>query len=161
MTAKHNIDEIPVLNKVALSEDGQFLYFIPSVAILGLFDDGQILLIEQYRPVVDKNTVELPGGKIEEGEDIILAARRELLEESGYSAESFELIFSLDMDLSASRHITHVVWAKLRDHIGHEEKTRVIILELDQAIEMIVQGEITHAPTVAALLWLNGKSDRV
>ena len=154
MDSNHSFDKIPVFKKVALSEDGEYLQFIPSVAILGIPDDGRVLLIEQYRGVVQKNTIELPGGKIEAGEDIFQAAQRELLEEAGYTAGEYELIVSLDMDLSASRHVTHLVWAKLKEYHGHKENTRQLLVDLDQALDMFKNGLITHAPTVVALLWM-------
>jgi ADP-ribose pyrophosphatase len=63
----------------------------PVVCIAGLTDDGQVLLIEQYRTPVDARVIELPAGLAgdepgSESEPLLEAARRELLEETGYEA---------------------------------------------------------------------------
>ncbi len=65
------------------------------VAIVAVTDSGKLLLIEQYRPPVDKNVIELPAGlagdsRENAGEALENAARRELLEETGYAAREME-----------------------------------------------------------------------
>ena len=68
------------------------------VCIVALTDDGKLLLVEQYRPPVAARVVELPAGLVgdvpgEEGEALEAAARRELLEETGYRAARMERLF--------------------------------------------------------------------
>lgn len=58
-----------------------------SVAVLALTLDGMVVLARQYRPGPDAILDELPGGFVEEGEDVLIAAARELLEETGYGGE--------------------------------------------------------------------------
>src|SRR5437588_9174907 len=71
------------------------------VAIVAVTDDGRMILVEQFRPAVGKNVIELPAGlagddhgaqNMSNGEELIDAARRELLEETGYEAQSMELL---------------------------------------------------------------------
>ncbi|MGA8367341.1 MAG: NUDIX hydrolase, partial [Candidatus Acidiferrales bacterium] len=57
------------------------------VVVLAATAEGPLLLVRQYRPAVGKETLELPGGHVEDGESPEAAARRELAEETGYEAE--------------------------------------------------------------------------
>jgi len=59
----------------------------PTVVIVPVTDDGALLLIRQYRHPVGASLLSLPAGAIDTGEDAAAAARRELLEETGYAAE--------------------------------------------------------------------------
>jgi len=68
------------------------------VGIIPVKDDGKLVLIQQYRPAVDKQVIELPAGLAgdvpgQEDEDMEIAARRELLEETGYEAQKMEYVF--------------------------------------------------------------------
>jgi ADP-ribose pyrophosphatase len=56
------------------------------VALVAITEDGQVILARQYRPGPGRVLLELPGGMVEDGEDVLAAARRELLEETGYAA---------------------------------------------------------------------------
>lgn len=69
------------------------------VVIVSLTAENRVILVEQFRPPVDRRVIELPAGLAgdvagEEDEDLIEAARRELLEEAGYAAESFTKLFA-------------------------------------------------------------------
>ena len=65
------------------------------VALIAITDDGKLLLIEQFRVPFDASVIELPAGLAGdsgEAEDLLTAARRELLEETGYAADHFEIV---------------------------------------------------------------------
>src|SRR5262245_8971538 len=75
--------------------DGRFVSLdavrVPAVAyIVPLLDDGRVVLIRQYRPIVGAEIWELPAGTIEPGESPEACARRELVEEAGYEAGRLE-----------------------------------------------------------------------
>jgi len=68
------------------------------VAVVAVTDDRRIVLVEQYRAALDARVIELPAGLAgdrpgAEQEDLAAAARRELLEETGYAAAALELLF--------------------------------------------------------------------
>ena len=58
-----------------------------SVQIFPITDDGRVITVQQFRPGIEMETVELPGGGLEDGEDPMKAAERELLEETGFEGE--------------------------------------------------------------------------
>jgi ADP-ribose pyrophosphatase len=68
------------------------------VSVVAVTQQGRILLVRQFRPAVDRMTLELPSGHVENGETPELAARRELLEETGHVADIFEFLGNLSPD---------------------------------------------------------------
>jgi 8-oxo-dGTP pyrophosphatase MutT (NUDIX family) len=68
------------------------------VAIVATTEAGRLLLVRQFRPAVEMTTLELPSGHVEPGETPIEAARRELLEETGHTAATLELLGELRPD---------------------------------------------------------------
>ena len=62
------------------------------VVIFALKDDGNVLLVKQYRYAVKSVQTELPAGRLEKGEDPLFAAKRELREETGYVAQNWEFL---------------------------------------------------------------------
>jgi ADP-ribose pyrophosphatase len=68
------------------------------VSVVAVTEDGRFLLVRQFRPAVDRMTLELPSGHVEPGETPEQAARKELLEETGYRAETFTLLGNLSPD---------------------------------------------------------------
>lgn len=65
-----------------------------STVVMPVDDQGRVLLVRQYRFPVLKNLWELPAGKIDEGETALQAAKRELLEETGYNAKSWKKLIA-------------------------------------------------------------------
>jgi ADP-ribose pyrophosphatase len=136
-----------------LSVSGGQIHFPESSCALCVKDKA-ILVVLQKRPR-GISSYELPGGKMAQGETPVQAAIRELGEEAGLRAESGELLLTLDLDLSVSVHRTHLVdiLGAFRGEFKGEFPTRW--LPLEEGLRKVYSGEITHAPTVAAILLKN------
>jgi ADP-ribose pyrophosphatase len=80
---------------------------VDGVTVVAL-DDGEVVLVEEYRPRQRRTFLTVPGGAVDAGEDVRRAARRELREESGYEAETVEYVRSYYPDgwVRHRRHVT-------------------------------------------------------
>jgi ADP-ribose pyrophosphatase len=94
-----------VRREVVRLEDGEtvvpdfYLIDAPSYAmVFAITADGQIPLIEQYKHAAGKRIFELPAGYVSPGEDPLMAARRELFEETGYAAPEWKPLGSFIVD---------------------------------------------------------------
>jgi ADP-ribose diphosphatase len=130
---------------------------VPSVAyVLPLLDDGRVVLIRQYRPVVGAEIWELPAGTIEAGESAERCAHRELAEEAGYAAEQLEPLGEAWADPGLTDERIYLFVARdlrpvARD-LDADEHIAVVPVALEEAYRMIDAGEILDGGTLIALL---------
>jgi ADP-ribose pyrophosphatase len=130
----------------------------PGAAIVAVDDAGQVLLVRQHRPAVDADLLELPAGIVDPGEQPIDCARRELEEETGYTAQRLEPLLSFYSSPGFCTEVLHVFVATgLRECLtgpsaDDEEELEVVRLPLAEAIEAILRGELSDAKTVSGLL---------
>jgi len=136
-----------------------------SVVILAVDDSGpepQVLLERQYRHAVQDYMWELPAGRIDEGESELAAAKRELLEETGYTAKSWRRILKFYVSPGFLDEYMAVYFARqLRAGIAQpeaDEKIEQRLFPLSQAVEMALSGKIRDAKTLASVLWLKIQS---
>ena len=137
---------------------------VPAVAyILPLLDDGRVVLIRQYRPLVGAQIWELPAGTIEAGESPEACARRELVEEAGYEAGRLEPLGEALADpgltderifLFVARDLQPVARA-----LDADEHIEVVLTTLAEAYHMADAGEILDAGTLLALFRLRSRAD--
>jgi 8-oxo-dGDP phosphatase len=133
-----------------------------AVGVVALDDVGRVVLIRQYRHPVHQRLWEVPAGLRDvHGEDLLVTARRELAEETDYTAARFDLLVDLQTSPGFSNEVIRMFLARdltpVPDDERHERREEEADLEiawfdLDEAVAMILRGEITNSSTVAALL---------
>ena len=127
-----------------------------AVVILPLLDAQTLVLIRNRRYAVGQILVELPAGTLEKGEDPINCAGRELLEETGYLARRIKPMRSFYSSPGILTEKLYVFMAydlqKQRQDLQDDENIEVFTATLGEAVEMIHQGEIEDAKTIASLL---------
>jgi ADP-ribose pyrophosphatase len=127
-----------------------------AVVILPLLDTQTLLLIRNRRYTVGEVLVELPAGTLEKGEDPMNCAGRELLEETGYLARRLRPLRSFYSSPGILTEKMHLFAAydleQKRPALEEDEDIEVVRATLGEAIEMIHQGEIVDAKTIASLL---------
>lgn len=123
-------------------------------------EDPQILLIRQYRYAADGFVHEIPAGKLDGPEDPLECARRELLEETGCTAERIERLTTIYTTPGFTDERIHLFMAVGLSHgeTAHEEHEFISFerMTLSRALELIEQGEIVDAKTVCGLLFAAG-----
>ena len=128
-------------------------------AIVALFDDGKLLLERQFRYPHRRDFIEIPAGKLEPGEPHLQTAKRELLEETGYTAAEWTPLCVIHTAIGYTDEAIDLFLAKkLRKQerkLDHGEFLEVLKVGFGEALEMVRDGRITDAKTVAALLWVD------
>jgi 8-oxo-dGTP pyrophosphatase MutT (NUDIX family) len=130
-------------------------------AVVPVTERGRVVLVQQYRQPVGGATLELPGGGVELEEDPREAARKELLEETGYRAESLEHLTSVHTSPGRSTEVCHLFLCRaVPDERGPRpeptEFLRAVEMPLEEALAKARGGEITASTTVLGLLWAFG-----
>lgn len=127
-----------------------------AVVILGLRDDGKILLIRNRRYSIDQTLLELPAGTLEKGEDPINCAGRELLEETGYLAGRLVPMgsFYTSPGILSEKMYAFVAYdlSPQQADLDEGEEIELAPTTLQDAIDLIRQGEIRDGKTIATLL---------
>ena len=147
-----------------LLPDGQeavreYLTHPGAVAILAILDDGRVLLERQYRYPIAKACIEIPAGKLEIGEDHLLCAKRELEEETGYTAKKWSYIRRIHPVISYSTELIDIYLAEDlvpgKSKLDDEEFLDVFAAPLEQLITWVEEGEITDVKTTISAYWLD------
>jgi len=117
-----------------------------------------VLLERQYRHAAESYLWELPAGRIDKGEKALAAAKRELLEETGYTASRWKKILKFYASPGFVAEPMTVFWARgLQAGPAQPEADEVIqqhLVPLSKAVRMIMRGTIRDAKTISSVLWL-------
>jgi ADP-ribose pyrophosphatase len=126
-----------------------------STGIIPIDEEGNVVMIRQYRPVVDKYLLEIPAGTMEPGESAIDCARRELEEETGLQAQTFTELMGVHILPSYSDEKIHIFLAcqltRTHKHPDPDEIIETETYSLASLLKMIRSGRITDALTILSI----------
>jgi 8-oxo-dGTP pyrophosphatase MutT (NUDIX family) len=134
--------------------------------VLALTPKREVVLIRQYRHGVQKIIWEFPGGIVEDGEDSLAGAKRELLEETGYSATS---LIEVGQIYPNPANQTNTLFCYLAldaekiqgQHLDEAEEIEVHLVPLEEVIAMAKRGELSSAMQVAVLFRVLAHMERI
>ena len=148
-----NVDTVKLPNGVTI--DLETIRHPGAAAVVPMKDDGTVVLIRQFRHAVGGFIYEIPAGKLSPGEDPLHCAARELEEEVGYRAASFELLSSIFTAPGFADEVIHVYKAtgliKGRQQLDQDEVLEIVEMPLTAAMERIVDGTIRDGKTIVGL----------
>ena len=133
-----------------------FIHHDGAAAVLPVTDDGKILMVRQYRNALDRQTLEIPAGKLDApNEPKIECAFRELEEETGFKTENMEYLMSVNTTVAFCDEAIDIFVARnlipSHQHLDEDEVIDVESWELKDLLELIYKGKMTDAKTVAAI----------
>lgn len=126
------------------------------VCVVPVTDEGEILLVKQFRYPFRTVTREVPAGKLEKGESHAECGRRELLEETGYTCEEYIYLGEMLPTPAYNTEITHIYLAKgltfSRQQPDEDEFIDVERIPLEEAVRQVMDGTIRDGKTQIAIL---------
>lgn len=127
-----------------------------AVGVVAIDDSGRICLVRQHRYPTGKDLLEIPAGKLSPGEDPLECANRELEEETGLIAESWDKIYSYYTTPGFTDEIMHVYLATGLQageaSPDEDEFLEVVMVTMEEAWDMMAKGEIQDGKTLIGLL---------
>jgi ADP-ribose pyrophosphatase len=133
-----------------------------SVVVLAVDENAKeprVLLEKQYRHAAGRFLLELPAGRIDVGESELTAAKRELLEETGYAARSWKRVLHFWASPGFVAEVMSIYLARgLKAGAAQPEDDEVIeiqLVPLEKAVSMVLKATIQDAKTIAGILWLD------
>ncbi|WP_258192244.1 NUDIX domain-containing protein [Nitrosospira multiformis] len=128
-----------------------------AVVIIPLLDNGELVLERQFRYPLHRDFYELPAGKIDSGEEPLVCAQRELLEETGYTAKSWRYLTTLHPCIGYSNEkLIYYLAQELTfegANLDDGEYLEIFTLPPAEALEWVKEGKITDNKSVSGLFW--------
>ena len=138
-----------------VTTDLEFVEHPGAAAIVPMLTESKLLLLKQYRHALKDYIWEIPAGTLDSQESVLNCAKRELIEETGYSADQWQKLSEITPVPGYSDERIHIFLARelqpARQHLDKDEIIDVHQIELSRVLEMIRQGEIQDAKSIAGL----------
>ena len=129
---------------------------VPCCGTLAVSDDDQVALVNQWRYVHGRMSLEIPAGGSEPGETLLETATRELAEETGLAAGNWTSLGSIDTNNGSTIGISHMFLARnlspTAQNLQGDEQVELVWMPFADALGLAMSGEITDAVSVAAIL---------
>ena len=129
-----------------------------AVCIVPILDNGNILLIRQFRYGPREEFIEIPAGKIDKNEDPLKCGLRELEEETGYKSNKLTFLTNIHPAIGFSN---EKMWMYLAEELelskkklDEDEFLELLPTPLNQAIEWVFSGKITDVKTIIGIMWM-------
>ncbi|MGX1640560.1 NUDIX hydrolase [Sphingobacterium sp. NPDC055431] len=141
-----------------IKEEYYVLEYPTWVNMVALTEDNQVIFVKQYRHGAGKIMVELPAGVVEDNEDPEIAARRELLEETGYAFDDISYVCELFANPATSGNITYTYLLtggrKVQEQdLDPSEDIEVVLMDLKEAKQFLFDNKIGQALHSSALFY--------
>lgn len=154
LTARMDKVELPT---GAIIDEYYVLEYPDWVNTIAITKEGKFVFVRQYRYALGKTVNELCAGVIEQGEAPMVAAQRELLEETGFGGGNWQAWMTLSANPSTHTNLTYCFLAtdvelQTAQHLDQGEDIEVRIFTREEVLEMLQQGEIWQS-LMAAPLW--------
>jgi ADP-ribose pyrophosphatase len=137
--------------------DFDVLHFSSWVNVIALTSEKKMLLISQFRAGTEEVTLELPGGAMDPGEQTLVAAQRELAEETGYQSDDWEPLTRVTANPAFMSNDCTTYLARGAQKMGGQnldplEEIEIHEFSIEQVWQMLQSGRIHHSLIVAALM---------
>jgi ADP-ribose pyrophosphatase len=135
-----------------------------AAAMVPLSEEGSLVMVRQYRHAIGEYIWEIPAGTLNSGESPLECAKRELIEETGYSATEWEELGAIVPVPGYSDEEIHIFLAQglrpARQDLDPDEILHVREIPLEEAFHMVEKGEIKDSKTISSLFLLRTRLEK-
>jgi ADP-ribose pyrophosphatase len=146
--------------------DAHVLEYDDEIMIFALTKKQEVVLIKQYRHGIQKEILELPGGSVIKGETPFQAAKRELMEETGYTGDEFIEVGHGSPNPAIYTNTIHYFLGLDVEQIGKQstedvESIEISLIPLQDVIAMAKRGDLINSLNISTLFFVLGYLDRI
>jgi ADP-ribose pyrophosphatase len=127
-----------------------------AAAVIPVDQEGKILMVRQYRNAIERDTLEIPAGGLNNGEDMETCAARELEEETGYRAQELYHLIDLYTTVAFCNEKIGIYYTdniiSSKQNLDEDEFVTIERYTIDELVEFIFKGIIQDAKTISAIL---------